>query len=301
MADTFQLSSIDICQVNEHNSKLLSSILARVQSVDVDKLKALESADMSMEYWELLKTSKSSIKSFKNKVDSIADVCDEWNKILLQQMDGKQLQKKQIDFTSYVADEFKAYFDNDDAIFNQKNQQWVTFNEQVAKILNKRSDQTKSSDIRGYGPMIKKCSAPLIVAGVFMTASGNVFLGGTALTIGVAILYKGHRLSEDATNNIKTEEIKADESDDDLVLVSFKDHDDIKNDDDNNELLQLPSFTNTQQFFSAFIDDINNMTNKNLKTVQSNLQTVTKGSRVLQKQCKNMIADINAKQDAYNQ
>eukprot|EP01083_Nonionella_stella_P093885 263344_1 len=293
-AETLQLSSNDIYQVNERNSKLLSSISERVQSVDVDKLNALESSDMSMEYWELLKTSKSNIKSLKNKVDSIVDACDEWNQILLQQIDGKQLQKSQIDFTSYVADEFKVYFDNDDAILNQQNNQWATF---VQKLRNKIVSISEPEP--SYGPTIKNCGFGISVFG-FITAMAPLILKNVTaeyedylplkeqyhVRAGLLFIAVGIALIGIVMNSQNQQ--------------THKIHENVQENKANEEYRRSsppPSFKNTNDFFSAF--NIDHMKRHNLEMLCNNLQTISKQCQSLQEQCQNMKKQINSKQNAF--
>merc|ERR1712228_1156737 len=198
--------------VVKQNNKILENLLNTkelIEHIDQDRIK--QSVDLSMRYWTLLKESKGTIKEKKGGIDSLLDICEQWNIIITKQRkltQGSQLNDDEIGFIKYVCDEFKEWFKDEPKIesirqkwsdlykeLSVEQAWWQRKKTEIVDFLKKQKDKIDAARLKKLNQSSTWMSKLLIGIGTVLATSAAVVLvvGGIALfaaaviTIGAAV------------------------------------------------------------------------------------------------------------------
>ena len=178
--------------VVKQNNKMLENMLNTKELIPyIGRKQIKRSIAISMEYWDLLKTSKSTIKFKKDQIETLLDCCKEWNAIITKQRklkDGEKMSDDEIEFVEFVCEEFKEWFKDEPKIEAIKHK----WNALYKKLRNEQLWwQRKRTEINGIlqekrDDLTKEAREKLNKSTTWM---GSLLVGvGTALQIASAVI-----------------------------------------------------------------------------------------------------------------
>eukprot|EP01084_Bolivina_argentea_P241348 405204_1 len=134
----------EIIKLNKKTLDYVQSISKEIKASSVDEIKELESVDLSNEFWNLLKLSKSKVADTKDGIDTLLSINNKWNNILILKNEGQILNDDQNDFMiDYIGDEYKDYFTTNTGLKNV-NFKW----EQINKTLKNKFKKKRKENVR---------------------------------------------------------------------------------------------------------------------------------------------------------
>lgn len=320
----FCLTQTDISKINDITSSHLYTISQRIQSVDIRALKGPRAVDLSMEFWDLLKESKSITKTFKDKVETILACSEEWYSILSIIMNGNKLNEEQIDYISYVLDEYNKYFLPNPS-FKHVNNMWTSFMKNYQEYKRREDEYRRMEARQRYeadnkqqsvfsADIVQKLSCALIVIGGFIAYyyhSINIndnyrAIGYLLIVLGIAGFFVGrsrHKSEEkNAVNMTRYGSTKSMDEESHGLVSESPAHNVV-------EIKQLGTVSdqNMRSFFVEFMEELNQANNcnddverDNFKEVRVTLGKIMKGFKALQDQCTQMIDRIDNIQNRFN-
>ena len=337
----FELTANDVARLNEVVCKHLSAIPNdRLKNVDVTIFNGphiyqrKRAVDLSMHYWDLLKQSKSITKLFKDKVDTVLRASKEWNDILSTSIRGDKLNDEQIEFVSFVFDEYKNYFASNES-FNALNDEWNAFMRKKTDFQHKEMIEAReagqnqrqqgTSKSAAYNPFgglgvnvsggkVQAISGAILAAGLVTCLGAQSYVGMPMLAIGAYGWHEGNKMIKSTQEEKKHEDGNGGYGSTDEFMSG--------NDEESWNMNEFPKYKeppklekmgnvstkNMTDFFIELMKKLNmSQNNKNavkrdeFVKVQKTLKKVMNGLERVQNECARIIKEIGDAQKELEQ
>merc|ERR1719203_87079 len=285
-----------------------------------------------MRYWDLLKSSKSTIKLKKDQIDTLLSCCRVWSTIITKQRNLKQGQtvdEDEIEFVEEVCDEFKEWFKDEPKLESMKDewrrlhgelrndQMW--WQKKKTKIVNYLKQQSEELD-EAARQKLEECATWIgtLCAGVAVlctaAAAAAFVVGGGAAIVGAVVVIagaiSGTAYAANSAYNEANKEAK---------LLRMKSADSIKLATKMKNIAKgfkemTQDSGKMDKLFGDFMDDmrkpkkvsgkVQKMHDKkkyNLKKLQFHVASIIKSFELLQKHSIDILETIDHAQNRFNQ
>ena len=292
MAESTEFPQNEILRLNKTNSEHLSTILKRIRAIKAQEIQQ-QNVDLSLKYWDELKSTKSAFKLLLDAVDSLLDTNSEWNAILIEQKEGKSLSDDKIEFISFVADEYKKYYNRDDAQMKSIEDKWRSLNEEIRQYIASKKAAGKQQSAQPHQVEEERNFCVEIMD----------FFAGCFRKLCCCLKSKASERKSNGNGNISEQLQVADNSyhsmddvEDDMKLNTP-----LKSDVDDADEEPLPSFDKMQSFFASLMSRMKEADVEYFKDLQLAVSQVIDSFKALQSANNDAIKEIDTLQNKYNQ